>query len=138
MSQLLDQPQGNVLLRPQDMTQRGIRAFPGTYDANFGARPDGSAKGAGFLGVLAGRGPNKGQAMTEFSVGVEIDGQQMEIPTLVPTLTPNELNLVLNGKITDEIVRKAADHARARLAQGQGVFADPNFNPSYSQHGGGR
>jgi len=138
MSQLLDPPQGNVLLRPQDLMGLGMRAAPGSFDPNFGMRPDGSAKGHGFLGVLGGRGKNKGQAMTEFSVGVEIDGQQMDIPTLVPTLTPNEINMVLNGKLSESIVQKAAEHARLRMAQGQGVFADPNFKPGYSQHGGGR
>jgi hypothetical protein len=126
------------LLDPQGAMQMGMRAAPGTYDPNFGIRPDGTAKGNGFLGVLMGRGPNKGQAMTEYSVGVNIDGKDMDVPTLVPTLTPNEVNMVLNGRLTDSIVQKAAQHARARLQQGYGVFADPNFKPSYSQHGGGR
>lgn len=138
MNPLLEPPQGNVLLRPQDLMGLRMRAAPGTYDKNFGTRQDGTPKGHGFLGVLGGRGNNMGQVMTEYTVGLEIDGKEMDVPTLVPTLTPREVNMVLNGRLNETIMQKAADHARSRLQQGYSVFADPNFAPSYSQHGGGR
>jgi hypothetical protein len=48
-------------------------------------RADGTKKGTGFLGPL--KRPD-GMTMTEYSVGVNIDGKDVEIPTLVPTLTP--------------------------------------------------
>ena len=67
---------------------------------------------------------------TEYSVGVNFDGQAMEIPTLVPTLTPEEKNLMLKDiipgqkKVPDEIMRKAVDHARERIGSGLSPFAD--------------
>ena len=85
-------------------------------------RPDGSMKGRGFLGPLTNR---SGQTMTEYSIGVNIGGKEIEIPTLVPTLTPQELNSILTGgKISDEIVRKAVDHARGRMQQGLSPFLE--------------
>ena len=40
--------------------------------------------------------------MTEFTIGVQIDGKEVNVPSMVPTLSPKEieilrkLNLVLN------------------------------------------
>lgn len=101
----------------------GLRAK--TYDAStFGKRPDGTDKGKGFLGVL--QRPDGG-VMTEYSVGVTINGKQMDVPTLVPTLTKAEVKTLLNAKdgerIPDTIVKKAADFARQRIADGKPVFA---------------
>ncbi|MHC4745632.1 MAG: hypothetical protein ACYS8Z_27265 [Planctomycetota bacterium] len=51
---------------------------------NYGLRPDGTQKGLGFFGELQVRG---GGVTTEFSIGVQFDGIETQIPTLVPTLT---------------------------------------------------
>ena len=97
----------------------------------FGNRPDGSKKGTGFLGVLKGA---DGSAMTEYSVGVQIDGKQMDVPTLVPTLTRAEVKTVLNlkdgEKLPEAIIQKAVDHAKDRIAQGKSVFAEDGEGPS--------
>ena len=108
-----------------------IRVKEGGYDVNsFGKRPDGSAKGGGFLGVL--KRPDGGFS-TEISVGVQINGTEMEIPTLVPTLTRDEVNTLLsttNPKdIPDGIVAKAIDFANKRMAEGKSVFADSGETP---------
>lgn len=108
-----------------------IRVKEGGYNPRtFGKRPDGSPKGAGYLGVL--KRPDGGVS-TEVSIGVEIGGQQMEIPTLVPTLTRQEVNTILSLKegqpIPDRIVDKAVDFAKQRIADGKPVFASPEEAP---------
>lgn len=96
----------------------------------YGHRPDGSQKGNGFLGPL--RRPDGG-VMTEYSVGVEINGKEMDIPTLVPTLTKREINHILNIKEGDrlppEIIDKAVAFAEKRIKEGKPVFAEPNESP---------
>jgi len=91
-------------------------------------RQDGTAKANGFLGVL---GRPDGNVSTEISVGVNFDGQEREIPLLVPTLTQQEINLLLSGqKETREILKKAVEHAQMRLSQGKSPFAEPNESPT--------
>ena len=91
-------------------------------DSGYGKRADGSAKGEGFLGAL--KRPD-GALSTEITVGVNIGGKEMDIPSLVPTLTKAEISSLLNGdKPSNTIVQKAVDHAKSRLASGKSVFAD--------------
>jgi hypothetical protein len=88
-------------------------------------RPDGTRKGSGWLG------PHKTQSgsdVTEYSIGVEIDGKQMDIPTMVPGLTAAEIKQVLTAAEYEEfpnreIVGKAVAHARKMIAEGKSVFA---------------
>ncbi len=95
--------------------------------SDYGLRPDGSKKGRGFFGEL--KRPD-GNVSTELSVGVGFDDQDMEIPTLVPTLTRSEINHLINGgEPNDAIVRKAVQHARSRIASGKGVFAGDDDEP---------
>lgn len=78
-------------------------------------------KGPGFLGTL--QRPDGGVS-TELSIGVEFDGKETEIPSLIPTLSPQEIDHMLSGaKPTRAIVAKAVAHARQRAAQGLGPFA---------------
>lgn len=86
-------------------------------------RADGSAKGSGFLGMLP---YHDGRASSEISIGV--DGREM--PSIVPTLDAAEVNhLLMGGRPTPEIVRKAAAHAEMRANQGQSAFAGPGETP---------
>jgi hypothetical protein len=91
-------------------------------------RPDGSKKGMGFLGPL----PTKdGRVATEMSIGVEIDGKETLIPTLIPTLSKEEREWILGGgdlskvgdPIGDAITDKAVEHAKDRMSKGQSPFA---------------
>jgi len=98
---------------------------------SFGKRPDGTEKGMGFLGLL--ERPD-GSVSSEISVGVEIDGKELLIPTLVPTLSPDEvkflLDMELDGnvkKIPESIMQKAVDHALQRMDRGQSPFFGPKF-----------
>lgn len=87
----------------------------------FGNRADGTPKGMGYFGVL--KRPD-GDISTELSVGVNIDGKEMEIPLLVPGLSKKEIqHLLEDGEPTDAIVGKAVFHAQKRLAAGLSPFA---------------
>lgn len=94
-------------------------------------RKDGTAKGNGYLGVLK---ASDGKDVTEFSTSssdVKVKGKAIEFPIIVPTLTKEEVNLLLtdiipNNKknIPDAIMNKAIDHARMRIKEGKSVFAE--------------
>lgn len=95
--------------------------------APYGYRPDGSPKGEGWLGKLP--IPETSDIATEYSVGVEINGKEIDIPTLVPTLTKQEVTEVLNaakeGRFPSEaVMKKAVEHAQKRLQEGQSPFKD--------------
>jgi len=93
-----------------------------TSNTNWGTRSDGSPKGPGFMGTL--QRPD-GSVSTELSIGVNLDGKETEIPSLVPTLTKQETNHLLSGgQPTPEIVQKAVQHARQRISLGKSPFAD--------------
>jgi hypothetical protein len=104
---------------------------------NWGNRPDGTAKGNGFLGALA---RPDGGVSTEISIGVNIGGKDLDIPTLVPTLTQAErdqlLSLKDDQKMPESIVQKAVDHAKSRISQGLPVFAGPGESPRQKASGG--
>ena len=96
---------------------------------DFGNRADGTVKGNGFLGVL--QRPDGGVS-TELSIGVEFDGKEMQIPTLVPTLDRNEIDYLLNTPPSPEIfkselgktiMKKAVSHAQLRIRNGKSPFA---------------
>lgn len=95
--------------------------------ADYGNRNDGTKKGEGWLGAIRTR---KGSVMTELSVGVEIDGKETEIPTVVPTLTKEEVDYLANiaddpkGQIPDSIIKKAVEHARKQINQGKSPFKE--------------
>lgn len=95
------------------------KAVAGKKD--YGKRADGTPKGSGFFGELP--GPD-GSVSTEVSIGIEIDGKEVEIPTLVPTLSQEEINAVLKGgQIPDSVIQKAIAHAKMRMSQGKSPFA---------------
>lgn len=78
-------------------------------------------KGQGFWGKLQRPG---GGVSTELSIGVNFDGKDIEIPSLVPTLTIEEVNYLLHGnEPTSGIVDKAVAHARQRMRKRKNPFA---------------
>lgn len=98
----------------------------------FGTRADGTAKGQGFFGAL--QRPSGGVS-SEISIGVNIDGKEVEIPTLVPTLTESEKQWLLTNDISDPqaipqtIVDKATAFAKQRIAAGKSPFASDSEAP---------
>jgi hypothetical protein len=99
---------------------------------DYGNRPDKSAKGKGFFGEL--KRPSGGVS-TEISIGVGINGKETNIPLIVPTLSRDELNYLLEAnpksktffdKMPKSIIDKAVDHASMRMEAGKSPFADPD------------
>jgi hypothetical protein len=95
-------------------------------------RADGTKKGTGFLGVLP---RPDGGVSSEISIGVEFDGKETEIPTMVPTLSKEERDYLLtnptdkkdlfNTPMGKSIMNKAVNHAKLRMSNG--------LNPFYQQ-----
>jgi hypothetical protein len=105
-------------------------------------RRDGSKKSArGYLGPI--KNKVTGGTMTEFSVGIEIDGKEVEVPAMVPTLSSSEIEYMqemepgkgwdMSNPVARSIVKKAKDHAQKRLSKGESVYyqdseSDPTFD----------
>ena len=90
--------------------------------AEYGLRKDGTKKSSGWKGEL--KRPDGGVS-TELSIGVNLDGKEMEIPSIVPTSTKDELDYLLNGgQMTKEIADKAVEHAIKRMKEGKSPFKD--------------
>jgi hypothetical protein len=113
-------PRGKALAKLYGLTDDDFE----TWDIeNRGER----AKGKGWLGTI--KLPGGGVA-SEYTVGVGLDGKEVEIPTLVPTLTKAEVELmrtdiIPNGKkVPKAIMDKAVEHAKKRMKQGKSVFVD--------------
>lgn len=90
-------------------------------------RADGSDKGTGWLGV---RSRPDGSVSSELSIGVEINGEEVDIPTMVPGLTPEEMRWLMTTPLEQQaqnmpqtILRKAVAHAMHRMANGKSPFA---------------
>ena len=101
-------------------------------------RADGTEKGYGFLGPLRVPGTQHDVA-TEYSIGTKIGGKDVEIPTLVPTLTRAEVDRTLQAiadhKMPPEgVVKKAIEFALERAKEGKPFFATDQESP---QGGGG-
>lgn len=101
---------------------------------HYGLRHDGKTyKGSGWLGEL--KTANGGVA-TEYSIGVNIDGREVDIPSLVPTLTKDEVSQMVNDIIPNNkpvpgaIVKKAADFAKMRIGNGMSVWANDGRAPN--------
>lgn len=92
-------------------------------------RPDGSVKSMkGYLGAI--ERPD-GTVSTEISAGYEIDGEEMDIPLMVPGLTKEEVDYLITTDTQSEdffknmpksIEDKAIEHARKRIKEGKNVF----------------
>ena len=77
-------------------------------------------KGLGYFGAIPTGIP--GQHMTELSANGGVGDSHY--PLVVPTLSKEELQHILNGgKPTQDIYRKAADHAYSRGLGGKDPFA---------------
>lgn len=91
--------------------------------ADYGNRYNSTEKkGSGYLGPIK---RNDGSVMTELSVGVNIGGKEIEIPSIVPTLTSSEVEyLKTHDKPTKSIIDKAVEHAKKRIKDGKSPFYD--------------
>ena len=95
----------------------------------YGTREDGTKKGRGWLGEHL--GPRK-RLVTELSMGVEMNGKEVLIPTMVPGLTRGQVERLVSGEFNVKsrnpedmaIKRRAIAHAERQLNQGRSPFKD--------------
>jgi len=99
-----------------------INTSEGT-DYGYGLREDKTQKGLGYFGEIPMTGgPN--DFMTELGSQMTEDEGEFHFPLIVPTLTREELDHLASGKeATNEIWKKAQDHAVMRRDQGKDPFA---------------
>lgn len=92
----------------------------------YGPREDGTPKGEGYFGLLPRRDdPSSISSELSASTDFKIQGRTVLFPLLVPTLTHEEIQLLLSGaQATAAIYRKAEDFARARIRAGKSPFAE--------------
>ena len=87
-------------------------------------------KGLGFLGVL---GRPDGGVSSELSIGVNINGREMEVPSMVPTLNAAQRKRLLSlrdgERMPQDIVDAAAAYAKQRVAAGKSPFASDEESP---------
>ena len=120
-------------------TSNGVPKTPKSV-SDDSIRNDGTQKQTGYFGTLKMQ-DGSGKDATEISIGVEIEGKETEIPTLVPTLSESEKNYLLKGgspndkknPIAQSIIKKAVDFAYSRKKEGKPYFAD---NEEYATSGG--
>lgn len=99
------------------------KPYEGLFDYRHGMREDWSPKGYGHLGMLPMR---DGSVMTEQTIGVDFGKGEEYIPLIVPTLSDEEIKLLMGGeKPTRDMVRKASDYVWERRAQGLFDYSDP-------------
>jgi hypothetical protein len=80
-------------------------------------------KGRGYMGAIP---TSEGMPMTELSSSFELDGQVIQHPLIVPTLTAQEIQLLqMGGEPTPDIYSKAQQFALGRIQQGLSPFATP-------------
>ena len=81
-------------------------------------------KGAGFFGPLL---DSNNKVATEISEDGIINGKKVSYPLLVPSLTQEERQWLLDGKEPTEAIRvKAVQNAQQRMLEGKSPFAKPN------------
>lgn len=119
--------QGPVTEYPMMQAQNG--GWLSKYQNHENLRADGTKKGTGYFGVL--NRPDGGVS-TEISIGVNINGKEVEIPTMVPTLTKEELDYLLTNPVDKEdlldtpigqsIGNKAVEYSKQRMNKGLNPF----------------
>lgn len=107
-----------------------------------GFRQDGSEKGQGFLGPMT---RPDGGVMSEFSIAdsenplLHSGSNYTDYPTFVPTLTNDEISLLLNigpeGTIPEAIKNKAEAYALERIKLGKPLFARTGERPYQPNRG---
>jgi hypothetical protein len=108
------------------------RDYPNPYGLRAYKNKDGSyggemlPKSTGWLGLLAGTGPNKGSVMSEYSIGDE----QGDFPSLNPLLDQSQIGRVLGGKMSPDIIQKAMEWRDMQKSKGQSPFYNP---PGFNQ-----
>lgn len=115
------------------LTQKSISELATWKPPKYGLRPDNTPKGEGYFGALPGRLP--GQLSSELSVGVGLNGKEQYMPSIVPGLSPDELDYLLAGGkpgMEPGLMDKIVGHAKARIGQGQSPYAREGEQQPYT------
>lgn len=120
------------VMRELFWTIGGTTYNTGIPEPKYGYRTDGKTpKGTGYFGPLTITDSNgQTQDVTEYSVTLTFSGiGDVEIPSLVPTLTGDEINQVLEAAKTGaqpptNVIAKAAKYAQMRMKEGLSPFAN--------------
>jgi hypothetical protein len=119
--ELANQILAETIQNPTQRFQQSIAPYGLRYSDVTTGQPPVEAKGLGYFGGLP---TDSGQTMTEFSTSFEINGQPISAPLVVPTLTPDELEILMSGQQpTESIYTKAYLHAMDRVEKGVSPFA---------------
>jgi hypothetical protein len=117
--------------QPQAPVELTGRDFAVEEQKGYGYRNDGTQKGRGYLGELKMK-DGSGNIATEMSIGVNIDGKEMEIPTITPNLTQDEIDYLLKGnnvldrsEKSERIIEKSIAFAKDRIKKGLSPFYEP-------------
>ena len=102
-------------------------------DRGYGLREDKTQKGKGFMGMI--KRPNDKLKSSEISVGVNVDGKEVLIPSMVPTLTKSQLDVLLSlppGTVPPrDIIQAASKFAQDRISKGLPPFARVDEEGTY-------
>jgi hypothetical protein len=104
---------------------QGVAPYGGRYGST-------SPKGKGYFGLLPAKHGHSSEISSEDELG--------EYPLMVPTLSKEELELLLSGEVpTGEIQAKAQAHANMRRDQGKNTFAEEEglYHPKPTYRSGG-
>lgn len=104
----------------KDITYTALRKVAAEI---YGQRPDGTNKGSGWQGAH----DIGDSVVTEYSVGVDINGQERDIPTITPYTNRFELAAILSAARLGicpprNLIDRAADWARYRMSIGKSPF----------------
>lgn len=81
-------------------------------------------KSQGWLGPLQN---GLGQSVSEYSISQNVNGRNVEMPSIVPGLTPDELQMIMRASETgsqlpSSVYEKAMAHAQERIRHGRSPF----------------
>jgi hypothetical protein len=94
----------------------GLRAYPLPNNQGYGG--EFLPKSVGWLGLLEGKGKEKGNMVTEYS----LDDEKGSYPSVVPTLDMYERESVARGIVTPAIDAKARAWRDYMVSQGLSPF----------------
>lgn len=83
---------------------------------DYGLRPDGSRKGAGWLGSLP---TSDGDIATELTFDIDMDGKRIYLPLIVPGHSEEDMDAMLSGgQPSAEAYDRAVRHGLDRIRRG--------------------
>jgi hypothetical protein len=113
---------GLTVQNPNQQFAQSIAPYGLRYSDVTTGQPPVEAKGKGFFGEMP---TSSGSTMTELSTTFDINGQPVSVPLVVPTLSAEEIDVLVSGQQpTEGIYQKAYAHAMDRMQKGLSPFAE--------------